>query len=347
MSLLTKREEYTPEKLFQRIIVRMVLWQFIAAFLIASVLFTRINLLLDPARWVDQMETTRQTLMSTIALALIFGTLLAIYSRRCLLLLSESYRLALQSYRDQTRELKDVVKIREEFISIASHELRTPVTSVQLQTQALMRMIEQNQSIEPMALKLLLSNLKKQIARLNALIDDMLDIRRLSNGKLHLSPNDFNLSELLNVLTTDFSETYRAMGGETHTQIESGIMVHLDFARIEQVISSLLSNALKYGNRKLVEVGLNRSPFGGLEITVEDHGIGISTSDQTRIFDRFERAISATQISGFGLGLYISRQIVQAHRGEILVMSSPGNGSTFLVRLPLIMAEEDVFFQAA
>jgi signal transduction histidine kinase len=175
----------------------------------------------------------------------------------------------------------------------------------------------------------------RQVNRLSRLVDDMLDISRIQTKKLALIPEQVNLCELVQDVVDRLSDQFVSVGGEPPSLILCEQAVgNWDRMRIEQVVINLLTNALRYGRGKRVEVRI-QVEGGSAHLFVKDQGIGISKEAQTKIFDRFERAVSSNEVSGLGLGLYISRQIVEAHGGTIRVESELGQGATFEVVLPL------------
>lgn len=225
---------------------------------------------------------------------------------------------------------------RDEFISIASHELKTPITSMKLQLQVADRQIAKNNSatIDTSHVKKLTESSLKQLNRLTVLVEDMLDISRIASGKLAINLQKTNITQLLKETLTRFQPQVDHLGIGLKSHIEDSVFTVCDPFRFEQVISNLISNAIRYGDRKPIEVSLTKNSTH-IEIAVKDLGIGIAKKDHERIFERFERAISAQNISGLGLGLYISREIMRQHNGELLVESELGLGSTFIARLPI------------
>ncbi len=252
-----------------------------------------------------------------------------------------SVRVALQArerqyqVRDLLREQISAVKQRDEFFSIASHELRTPLTSLKLQVQMRKRLLKAgDRSICTLEkTESLLETTEDQVNRISRLIDDMLDITRLANGKLTLSPEPVDLSSLVEKGVQTFQPQFQFIGSRIGLEMEGHVTGRWDPYRIEQVIANLLTNALKYGAGKPVFVQV-RVRDDKAVLTVKDGGIGVSPENQERIFQRFERAASASNPSGLGLGLYITRQILELHGGSIRVDSKLGEGSTFTVELP-------------
>ena len=177
-----------------------------------------------------------------------------------------------------------------------------------------------------------------QVKRLSQLVDDLLDVSRLTAGRLRLQWEQVDLVELTGELLERFSEQARAAECTLHLHAEGPIVGHWDRMRLEQVLTNLVTNALKYGQGHPVELHLEASR-GWASWSIRDHGIGIAPEDLDRIFGRFERAVPTRKYGGLGLGLYISRAIVRAHGGDIRVESWPGQGSVFTAELPLEPAQ--------
>jgi PAS domain S-box-containing protein len=242
---------------------------------------------------------------------------------------------ALQKLEVLAQELQEAVNIRDEFLSIASHELRTPVTSLKLQLQMLRRLFDPLKvdalPIEKIVRMIDSSNLK--VNRLSSLIEGLLDITRMDDGKMSYQFQDVNISDLVSEVVERFSEDFLRSNSKLKLVAQTDLHIECDPLRIEQVLVNLLSNALKYGSDNEVIVTLEKASLG-VSLGVQDGGMGIPVDKQERIFNRFERLIPHTNISGMGLGLYIAKQIVEAHRGLIFVESEVGVGSRFLVELP-------------
>lgn len=254
------------------------------------------------------------------------------------LTLTSATQVALRSRRRQylvRNLLKDQIQatnIRDEFISIASHELKTPLTSLKMQTQLAKKQLNRDSALTTERINKQLDYTIKQIDRLNKLVDDMLDVSRIGTGKLLIQATLVSLSDLVKELTERFEPQFESVGSTLESHIETGISGTFDSYKIEQVINNLFSNAIRYSPMKKVEVTL-KSDNGKAYITVKDNGPGIEKKNLERIFERFERA-SDTK-SGLGLGLYISKQIVMLHKGRIWVESEFGKGTTFIVELPI------------
>jgi signal transduction histidine kinase len=230
--------------------------------------------------------------------------------------------------------LQVAVHYRDEFLSIASHELKAPLTSVIMQLQLLRRAVKPDASIAPPAERLArtLDGSLRQMDKLTALIDDLLDVTRLDSGKMSYHFEPVELNELVQEVAERLTGHLDAARCPVQLSLSDSVVIDCDRFRIEQVVTNLITNAAKYGAGTAVDISVGVTKTGAL-IRVKDQGMGIALEKQSRIFDRFERAISHEKISGLGLGLYITRQIVEAHHGKILVQSAPGEGSTFTVEL--------------
>jgi two-component system sensor kinase FixL len=239
----------------------------------------------------------------------------------------------MEKLKNAQTELEEAVQIRDEFMSIASHELKTPLTA--LQTQMRRRRLSKGDfsAFTPEHLTKMFATDERQLARITHLIDDMLDITRISSGKLCLRTEEFDLCALVREVADQNSEQFLAAGCELKVETCDSLSAAWDRFRIEQVIANLFTNAIRYGAGKPVLAQVSGFP-GGARITVSDQGRGIAEENHERIFQRFERAVG-NDVSGLGLGLYIVKQILNAHKGSIRVISELGKGATFIVELPL------------
>jgi len=228
-------------------------------------------------------------------------------------------------------EAQAQVRERDEFLLIASHELNTPLTSLMLQLQRIERAIQKGSNV-PMKDGLEVAS--RSTRRLTQLVQMLLDTSRITAGKLKLALQRCDLSQLTkDVVARHADEAARA---GTHIELMSnGVLPgRWDRDRIDQVITNLVTNAIKYGDRKPIEVKVGQDGAEAI-LSVRDRGIGIKPEDQRRIFERFARAVSERNFGGLGLGLYIVGQIVAAHGGRVSVASQLGEGTTFTVALPL------------
>lgn len=227
---------------------------------------------------------------------------------------------------------QQALRARDEFLSIASHELRTPVTSLQLALQALERSVNASGSYDSFE-SMLVTTARRQLSRLAKLLADLLDVTRIRAGRLVLEPRPFDLAALVKDVAGQLQSDYQKAGCDLQIDLAGVVWGNWDPARIEQVVVNLLSNAAKYGGAKPVALSLRRVE-GAAVLTVRDNGIGIDFAAQASVFDPFVRAVSTRHYGGLGLGLFIVRRIVEAHGGRIRLDSEPGRGSTFTVELP-------------
>jgi signal transduction histidine kinase/Na+/proline symporter len=231
---------------------------------------------------------------------------------------------------------QEAVRARDEFMAVASHELRTPLTPLKLQIQILDRLLMRGE-LATVPHERLLQSLRScdaQLSRLSRLVDNLLDISRISSGRLRLSLEDADLSEIAAEVVTRYREELNAAGCPTALDLAPGVVGRWDRLRLEQVVTNLLTNAAKYAAGRPIEIR-TISVNDRAQLVVRDHGPGIPKDDQRRIFRPFERGVSFRNLSGFGLGLYIVRQVVDAHGGRVLLDSAPGRGCTFTVELPM------------
>jgi signal transduction histidine kinase len=233
-------------------------------------------------------------------------------------------------------ELHRALQARDEFLSVASHELRTPLTSMKMQVQLAKRHIEKGDpsAYEPLRVEKLVKQTDVQIDRIGHLVDDMLDISRIDTGKLAIHRQPMDMSALTREVVERYRNDWESANSPVTVSTSGPIVGNWDPFRIEQVVTNLLTNAIRYGNSKPIQFEAKLAG-NSAELIVRDHGIGIAKENQERIFQRFERAVTANEISGLGLGLYIVRQILEMHRGSISVESEVGQGTTFTVKLPL------------
>ena len=239
-------------------------------------------------------------------------------------------RLELQAAQAQ---LERAVTMRDDFMSMVSHELRNPLNSVYLQAQLRRKMLSGPTPPDRPTMLRMVERDERQIRSMIRLLDDMLDVSRLRTGHLAMDPKPFDLAELGRRVVESISEQAMPAGITVTLEAPAELQVEGDEFRIEQVITNLLTNALRYGGGKPVAVTVSAGEGRAL-VSVRDHGMGIAPADQERIFRQFERTEGSAAVPGLGLGLYIARQIVEGHKGVIHVESSLGEGSTFTVELP-------------
>ncbi|MBW8354452.1 MAG: hybrid sensor histidine kinase/response regulator [Pseudomonas sp.] len=238
-------------------------------------------------------------------------------------------------------ELEQAVRMRDDFMSIVAHEVRTPLNGLILETQLRkMHLARENAAAFSLdKMHAMVDRDERQIKSLIRLIEDMLDISRIRTGKLSIRPSRFDLTQLVRGLVENFAPQVEAAQSSLSLEAEQPLQGHWDEFRIEQVISNLLTNALRYGAKSPIQVRVYAQD-GEARVEVRDHGIGISEENQKRIFQQFERVSASHVAAGLGLGLFISEQIVTAHGGTISVESRIGEGALFRVSLPLSTTDE-------
>lgn len=240
------------------------------------------------------------------------------------------------SVEDSRRRLEEAVRQRDEFLSVASHELRTPLTTLKLISQSLLRQLDRGEWAAAQLGKLerALGTVDQQVDRLDRLIEDMLDVSRLRTGRLLLRRAPVDLAELVRAVLLQLEGEVEASGSKVELRVEGEVAGQWDAFRLEQVFTSLLANALKFGEGKPIRVGLERAG-ATVRLSVRDQGVGIAPEKQGLIFEPFERAVPLHHYGGLGLGLYLVKKMVEAHGGWVQVESQPGRGSTFTVTLPV------------
>ena len=227
-------------------------------------------------------------------------------------------------------EARDAIRARDEFMLIAGHELRTPLAALSLHHEALMQMRE-GTSLEKIRERG--GKLKAQSERLTRLVEDLLDVSRISAGRIELECEEFDLGSLVHEIAERMRDEFERACAPLSVEAPS-VTGRWDKARIDQIVTNLMTNALKYGKGTPVDVRLQQHGER-VQLCVADQGIGIELEDQRRIFQRFERAVSPRKFGGLGLGLWITSQLVDAHGGKIEVESRPGAGASFTVTLPI------------
>lgn len=243
----------------------------------------------------------------------------------------ESLLAAEQKARNQAEA---AVRIREEFISVAAHELKTPVVSLWGYAQLVQRQFEKTGVVNPERVLTAMAAILRQSKKLSKLTEQLLDVSRMEAGKLVLVPEEANLVALVEgiVATMRLSHPDRAIEFRNGPDISAVV----DPLRLEQVITNLIDNAVKFSPpQSSVEVNIDDGEAGWVRIEVRDHGVGVPEASRTRIFERFYQAEVQLHYGGMGIGLYVSRQITEMHGGSLAVEQPADGGSRFVIRLPL------------
>jgi signal transduction histidine kinase len=247
--------------------------------------------------------------------------------RAFVVLLAQHCAQGLERARLYERAL-EAVRMRDDFLSIAGHELRTPLTTLHMQVQLLIEEHAQRGTIDSSA------GVLRSLTRLLTLANELLDVSRIRAGRLRLEVERLELCALVREVAPRAVAATRPPRPTLNIDAGAHIEGSWDPLRLELIITNLVTNACKYGGGKPVDIRVAPRP-GGAEIVVKDRGAGIELCDQARIFERFERGAGASDFAGLGLGLWIARELAQAHGGQILVQSEPGQGAQFTVLLPL------------
>lgn len=236
---------------------------------------------------------------------------------------------------ESNQKLQEANELKDRFLSIASHELKTPITTIRGQAQLVLRRLGKQREISPEmeGMKKTLEKINEQTGRLTALIDELMDVSSIRSGKMELHKHECDLAETCQSIIED----QQMLTGRTITLVaaKEHIALYADCNRLSQVIVNLISNAIKYSPEEYpVEVHLSEEPEF-IHIDVIDHGKGIAKNQQERIFETFYRTHDAqNSAKGLGLGLAISKDIVERHNGRIWCQSEQGKGSVFMVELP-------------
>jgi PAS domain S-box-containing protein len=224
------------------------------------------------------------------------------------------------------REAQKAIQVRDTFISVAGHEFRTPLNALTLQLYNLER------ALKDPAQRAAVQRATAEVQRLSALTGQLLDVARMASGGFSVDRAPMDLSELAAEVVHRMEEGASRVGSRFGLRVPGPVIGEWDRLRLDQVITNLASNALKFGRGSPIEVSVEAE--GALaRVRVRDHGIGVPTKDRERIFERFERAVSDQSFGGLGLGLWIARQIVEAHSGRIGVESPEDGGAAFFFEL--------------
>ncbi len=231
-------------------------------------------------------------------------------------------------------ELREAVRARDEFLHIASHELRTPLTSLGLQLDGLRAAVAPTKALDRERINAKAEVARRQVRRLGALVSELLDVSRIAEGEVLVEAEDADLVASARAVAERLGADAARAGSALRIVAPDTVHARFDPVRVEQALTHLVANALKYGAGKPVDLVVQRDGATA-RVLVRDRGIGIEPAARERIFDRFERAVSSRHYGGLGLGLFLARRIVEAHGGTIAVDSTPGEGSTFSVELPV------------
>jgi signal transduction histidine kinase len=248
----------------------------------------------------------------------------------------EIAEVELESRRRETETLEEAVRMRDEFLALASHELNTPLSPLLMSIQLLLRGARTGRC-DPRSAIRTLEVAQRQIERLTRLVAELLQITRIESGQLALSIQDVDLADV--VRQTIDAHAAEAQHEGTTVRLDGNAQARgrWDRSRLEQIVTNLITNAIKFSNHEPVEVSIEQDEQR-TRLFIRDHGVGIGDDQLEKIFERYGRAESAQHYGGLGLGLYIARKLAEAHGGTIRVESVLGEGSTFTVDLPTLAA---------
>jgi PAS domain S-box-containing protein len=234
------------------------------------------------------------------------------------------------------RQLKRAIEARDQFLVVASHELKTPLTSLELQVGSLLRLARSDPraAISDERVRAKCETILKQVERMTVLMNTLVDVAKITSGRVELCRERLDLVAVVEGVLAASGDAVRRSGSAVRLDADGPVVGSWDRPSLESAVGHLVANAIKFGAGRPVELEV-RAAGDRAVLVVRDHGIGISVEDQQRVFDRFERAVSERHFGGFGVGLWVARQAVEAHGGAIRVSSRQGEGSEFTVELPL------------
>jgi signal transduction histidine kinase len=231
--------------------------------------------------------------------------------------------------------LEAEIQARDEFFSAIAHELRNPLNALHLTLAGLLRAYQGAQALAPEQMVARINRASAQVFRLSKLVDEMLDVSRISAGRLQLQLEEFDAVPIVAGVIDRLRDV--ANPNQISLTMPPSLTFCCDRARFGLITSNLVTNAIQYGGPNPIEVRLE-SDDSSIRLTVADHGVGIAEEDQERIFDRFVKLAKDETNVRFGIGLWITREVVRALQGDVRVASQPDRGSTFVVKLPKLKA---------
>ncbi len=285
------------------------------------------------------------TLIIIAIIFLIIGFIFGIFTKKFIFLRQkeEEYKKIIASERNAKEKAEEAILARDEFLSIASHELKTPLTAITLRIQSTLDSTL-NQSLANFSGEKLVESLtvaQEQTNRLQKLIKDLLNFSLITRGKLELELTNGDLNEIVKSSLDRFQDHLMLAGCNLNFKSSGKIEGLWDQVRLDQAISNLLTNAIKYGNSNPIEVE-NGKEGNVAKIIISDHGVGIDPKKQKFIFDKFKRGTTDGRYQGLGVGLFIVKQIIEAHGGKVSVKSVLGKGSKFTIDLPIKQSEKSI-----
>jgi PAS domain S-box-containing protein len=230
---------------------------------------------------------------------------------------------------------REAVRVRDEFLSVASHQLNNPLGAARLHADALVRQVREPEGRFSPSMIRHVESLHRVLVRMTTLVSELLDVSKIEAGRVELHREEFDLGDLVRETADAFVDQLGTCGSELRILADGVVLGSWDRLRLGEVVANLVSNAIKFGQGRPIEVTVSSPDDGCARLTVADHGVGMSSADQRHVFERFERGDAGRAFPGSGLGLWIAHQMILAHHGSIRVASAPGQGATFIVELPL------------
>jgi two-component system, OmpR family, sensor kinase len=246
----------------------------------------------------------------------------------------------LADLRRQVEELRQAISAQDDFIAIAAHELRNPMTPILGVAELALTTARKAEGTCPPRIMVLLERMQRLVQEYVGRTERLLDVSRIGSGNLRLEPSSLDLSALVLSVAQRYEVAAARGRSPLDLDVQAGVIAVVDWLAVEQVVENLLSNALKFGIGRPVTLRL-RSNGQSARLDVQDHGIGVSADQQARIFGRFEQDVAQHQGVGFGVGLWVANRLLTAMDGRLAVSSRLGEGSTFTVALPLVPPEPD------
>ncbi len=237
-------------------------------------------------------------------------------------------------------ELEDQLQARDDFLAIAAHELRNPMTPISARVELLLAKTRDKPEGVPKGIAQGLEHLEQLVEAYLRRATILLQVSRITSGNLRLQTSEVNLSALTRQVTSNTTPLAERAGCRVRLTVQEGVVARCDVMATEQILENLLSNAIRYGPGRPVEV-VFASDGDVARLSVRDEGMGISKCDQAKIFERFHSLPRTAPNGGFGVGLWVARHLVEAMQGEIAVSSKLGLGSIFMVRFPLRWRDKD------
>ena len=300
------------------------------------------------ARAGTSRRANQATGLTAVIVLVLVGSLLLFITRRNLLAVRSRFEATIASERASRTVAEEALRMREEFLQMASHELKTPITSLLLQLESMERQLGRvDVPLDVDRLQKKAHSSLRQLRRLQELVLSLLDVERLTGTEAAIAMGDVDVVTVVQDALGQLGHELRESGCTVDVLAPEHLLVRADPVRLVHVMTNLLGNAIKYGRGRPIQIAL-AAQSSQATIRVQDQGIGISADDQARIFDRFERAVSGKHFHGFGLGLWIVRTLVEKMGGTIRVESREGSGATFIVELglsdlsPVVMSSETI-----